>query len=140
MVKGHVFVEQFAESSQFFLVGQLAGKQEKGHLFETEALLFEQWRHQLVQLIAPIEQFSFGRFQTAVLGHFIAYDITDVGQTDQHARAVFVAQTALHTISGKQLIVNLTGVLDFVAELIYQVFLVHLSFSFSNQLFSEHCS
>ena len=127
MVKRHVVVYKFTESIELLLVGQVSRQQQKRNLLKSETLLCQQRRHEVVKLIATIEQFAVGGTQLPVLTTLISHHVSNVCQSHEHATAVLVAQSALHAIFWEQLIVNLARVLDLVRQLIYQIILVHVS-------------
>ena len=118
VVERHVVVQQFAESRQLLLVRQLSGEQQECHLLESEALLLQERSHQLVEFVSAIEQLAFAWLGLAVFADFISDDVSDVGQSDEHTRSVFVSQSSLHAELRKQFVVYLARVLYLVAELI----------------------
>ena len=127
VVKRHVVVYKFTESIELLLVGQVSRQQQKRNLLKSETLLCQQRRHEVVKLIATIEQFAVGGTQFPVLATLISHHVSYVCQSHEHATAVLVTQSALHAIFWEQLIVDLARVLDLVRQLIYQIILVHVS-------------
>ena len=125
MVERHIVVQEFTESRELFLVWQFARQQQECHLLESEAFLFQQRSHQLVELVAAIVQFSLCRHRFTVLVGLISHHITYIGESHEHARAVLITKSSLHAILRKQFVVNLTRVLYLIAEFVYQIFLLH---------------
>src|SRR5574344_1706343 len=67
MVQGHVVVQQFAKSCQFFLIGQLTGKDKEGNLLKAKSFLFQQRSNKVIQFIPAIKQLSVNGFQCPIL-------------------------------------------------------------------------
>ena len=85
VVERHVVVEKLGKRGQFLLVGELAREQEVSYLLEAEPLLLQQWRHEVVELIATVIEASLARLQRAVLGAVVADDVAYVCQSHEHA-------------------------------------------------------
>ena len=122
VVKGHIVVEQFLKSSQLFFVGKLSGQQ---HLLKTASLLLKQRFYEVHKFVASIVEFALCWAERSIRFALVAHHITYIGESNEHACAVVVAQSALHAILGKELIVYLARVFNLVGELVYQIFFVH---------------
>ena len=94
-------IDHFHEPVETLLRRQLSHEQQIGHLFESEAARRIQIAQKVVQVVAAQAQGALGRHLLAV-GHHIAVNVGDVGHAREHARAVGVAQAALHIVGGIQ--------------------------------------
>ena len=59
----------------------------------------------IIQIISPVKQLSGNRLQSFFRA-LISHDITDLGQSDQYARTVFIAEPALDIKLREKFIVN----------------------------------
>ena len=107
VVERHVVVDQFLESLQVLLVWQLSGKQEVSHLLESESLLLEERRNEVVELVTTIVELTVGRHELAIGITLVAHNVTDIGQSDQHTRTILVTESTLHIIFLECLLVYL---------------------------------
>ncbi len=90
-------IDHFHETVEALLGRQLAHEQQIGHLFESEAARRIQIAQKVVKVVAAQAQRALGRHLLAV-GHHVTVNIRDIGHTREHARAVGVAQAALHIV------------------------------------------
>ena len=125
VVERHILVDKLTECIKILFVGQISRKKQIGNLLKTETALIYNRCNKVVKLIATIEQFALGRLQMSVVRSLVAHNITNVGKTNKHTASVLVAQTPLHAILQKQIVVNLARVLNLVRQFINQIFLVH---------------
>ena len=81
---------------------------------------------QVFHIVTSVKQLARNGFQTTVIRQaFVAHHITDLGQADQYTATVFITQTAFHVIHRKQFIIDLTGILRCVRQLINKIFFLH---------------
>ena len=96
MIKRHIIVQEFSESIQFLLIRQLAREQQEGYFLESEALLLQERSYQIIEFITTIIKFTLCRGQLTFCIALITHNITDIGQSDQHTRSVFITKSTLH--------------------------------------------
>ena len=125
VVERHVLVDKLTECVKILFVGQISRKKQIGDFFKAETALIYNRCNKVVKLIATIKQFALGRLQMSVVRSLVAHNITNVGKSDKHTASVLVAQTALHAILLKQIVVYLARVLNLVRQFVNQIFLVH---------------
>ena len=89
--------EQALEAAELLCVGQSAEQQQICDFLVALASLAHKALHELLDAYAAVVQLARARLQNAV--HLaLCDDVRDVGQSGQHALAVYVAQAALYVI------------------------------------------
>ena len=89
--------EQALEAAELLCVGQSAEQQQICDFLVALASLAHKALHELLNAYAAVVQLARARLQNAV--HLaLCDDVRDVGQSGQHALAVYVAQAALYII------------------------------------------
>ena len=79
----------------------------------------------ILHVVAPIEQLSRNRFQSAAGDPFVTYYITYFSETYQHAGAVFITQSAFHIKLGEQFIVDPGSLFHLLGEFVNQILFLH---------------
>ena len=107
MIKRHIIVQEFSESIQFLLIRQLAREQQEGNFLESEALLLQERSYQIIEFITTIIKFTLCRGQLTFCIALITHYITDIGQSDQHTRSIFITKSTLHIELLECILINL---------------------------------
>ena len=107
VIERHIVVQEFLESIQLLLIRQLTGKEQEGNFLETEPFLLQERSNEIIKLIATIVELTLGRLQLTILIAFVTHNVTDVGQSDQHTRAILITKSTLHVELGKCLLIYL---------------------------------
>ena len=108
--QGAVSCQHLFETLQFLMAGQLVKQQQIGGLLEAECLILRQSSHQILHVIAPVEQTTVIRHLCAILG-FGGTHVRDIGKSGQHTFSVQISQTPLYLILGKKLCIDDAGLL-----------------------------
>ena len=83
------------ETVQLLLRGKRPHKQQIGHLLESEAAVGPLVAQQVVYVVAAVGQMALvGHLN--IIGHYVAMHVGDIRNASNNARAVGVAQAALH--------------------------------------------
>ena len=93
--QGAGFCQDLAEIVQLLPGGQATEQKQPDHFLKHEAVVAVSLVHDLVDVDAPVDQLAGGGDHMTLLILFVAHNVTDVGQTGQHAGAIRVAQAAL---------------------------------------------
>ena len=107
MIKRHIIVQEFSESIQFLLIRQLAREQQEGYFLESETLLLQERSYQVIKFITTIIKFTLCRGQLTFCIALITHYITDIGQSDQHTRAILITKSTLHIELLECILINL---------------------------------
>ena len=137
LLERHVVEDQVLEGLELLGVRKAAGEQQEADLLVAETLLGHQGVHEVLDFVAPEIEASLGRHDGAVLLALIAHNVADVGQADQHAGAVFVAQAALDVQLLEEGGIDPGARLHLIGELVDQVFLLGLRGHFDKVLRAE---
>ena len=108
VVERHVVVQEFLESLQLLLIRQLTGKEQEGNLLKSESFLLQERSNEVVKLVATIIELTLGRLQLAILIALVTHNVTDVGQSYQHTRAILITKSTLYIELGECILINLT--------------------------------
>ena len=137
LLQRHVVQDQVGEFLQLLAVGKPAGEQQERDFLETETVFAHDGAAEVLDFVAPEIELAFDRHQGAVLLALVTHDVTDVGQSDQHAGAVFVAQSALDVQLLEQGGVDPRAPLHLVGELVDEVLLFRFRGHFERVLSAE---
>ena len=112
---------------EFFGVGEATGKEEECHFFIAKTLLFKKRADNVRDFVASEVEFSFNGCQSG-RSALIADHVTDVGQSDQDAGAVVVAQASFDVKFSEKFCINLDTTFQVVRKFINQIvfFLSHV--------------